>query len=119
MNDFVKFFEIPADDVKRAVAFYEKVFAIKMKVHDWGHEVMAMFPGNIGAISKAEGFKPCENGVLISLDGGNDLSDRLTMVNASGGKVIVDKTKIEADDQGYFAVIMDTEGNRIGLYSDN
>jgi predicted enzyme related to lactoylglutathione lyase len=119
MNNFVKFFEIPANDVKRAADFYQKVFNLQMEVHDWGHEAMAMFPGNIGAISKAEGFKPCDNGVLISLDGGHDLNEKLSGVKSAGGKVVVEKTKIQAENQGYFAVFIDTEGNRIGLYSDN
>lgn len=119
MKNFIKFFEIPAIDVKRAVKFYEAVFGIEIQVHEFGHETMAMFPDNIGSISKAEDFKPCENGVLITFNGGTDLQNRLQLAKSNGGIVVIDKTKIEADNQGYFAVVKDTEGNRIGLYSDN
>ena len=119
MKDFIKFFEIPATDVKRAVDFYQKVFKIEITLHDWGVEKMGMFPDNIGSISQAEGFKPCEHGTLITLNGGEDLSNTMNIVVENGGKEIIPKTKIEAENQGYFAVFLDTEGNRIGLYSDN
>lgn len=119
MKDFIKFFEIPATDVKRAVDFYQKVFEIEIVLHDWGVEKMGMFPDHIGSISQAEGFKPCEHGTLITFDGGTDLSVTMKRVIKNGGKEIIAKTKIEADDRGYFAVFLDSEGNRIGLYSDN
>jgi len=32
------------------------------------------------------------------------------------GKVVIPKTKIEAEGMGYFAVCMDSESNKIGLY---
>lgn len=119
MSNFIKFFEIPAIDVSRAVNFYQTVFNLAINVHEFGHETMAMFPNNIGSISKAEDFKPCENGVLITFDGGSDLKKRLQLVVECGGAIIIDKTKIDAEHTGYFAVVKDTEGNRIGLYSDN
>ncbi len=119
MNDFIKFFEIPATNVERAIKFYATVFDIEIKLCDCGSEKMGMFPGGIGAISQSEGFEPSKNGVLLSLNGGNDLNFVLEKVKLNNGKVIVKKTKIEVDKLGYFAVFQDTEGNRLGLYSDN
>jgi hypothetical protein len=37
-------------------------------------------------------------------------------VEAAGGKIMVPKTQI-SEEYGYMAVIIDTEGNRIGLHS--
>lgn len=36
----------------------------------------------------------------------------------NGGKIIRPKTKIEAEGMGYFALFIDCEGNKLGLYSD-
>ncbi len=36
-----------------------------------------------------------------------------------GGKIIMERTRIEAGDKGYFSLIADSEGNRIGLHSDD
>ena len=33
-----------------------------------------------------------------------------------GGKIIIPKTKIEAENKGYFAVLEDSEGNHVGIY---
>ncbi len=119
MKNFVKFFEIPATDVHRAIKFYQLVFNIEIELCEFGNEKMGMFPEKVGSISQSEGFKPCDQGVLITLNGGNNLDDKLSIVNKNGGSTIIKKTKIGADEFGYFAVFKDTEGNRIGLYSDN
>lgn len=119
MKSLIKFFEIPAVDVERAIKFYKNVFEIEVQFFDWGNEKMGMFPNNEGAISQAAGFKPCEHGVLVSFDAGSDLGIVLERIVENGGSVIVNKTKIEAENKGYFAVFIDSEGNRLGLYSDN
>ncbi len=40
-----------------------------------------------------------------------------TAITRNGGKIIIPKTKIEAEGRGWFAVFADSEGNRIGLYA--
>ena len=62
-------------------------------------------------------FKPSEQGVLISLSCEN-MEEAISFIQAHNGKIIIPKTKIEADNRGYFSVFIDSEGNRIGLYSD-
>jgi len=42
----------------------------------------------------------------------------LDKVEVNGGKVIVSKTA-HADEIGFFALFLDTEGNKIGLHSPN
>jgi uncharacterized protein len=34
------------------------------------------------------------------------------------GKIHTPKTKIEAEGKGFFAIIIDSEGNKIGFYTD-
>jgi len=77
-----------------------------------------MMTGVGGAIVNSGGFhKPSlTDGPLIYLNGNPDLQNVLDKVEAAGGKIIVPKTEI-SPEYGYMAVIIDTEGNRIGLHS--
>lgn len=125
MEAFMKFlinwFDIPAVDINRAVKFYSNVLNLDLEVIDCGDEKMACFPeinGVSGAISQLKGFNPSSDGIQITFDGGEDLSEMLENVISAGGKIIKGKTKIEVEGRGYFALINDSEGNTIGLYSD-
>jgi predicted enzyme related to lactoylglutathione lyase len=118
MKNIISWVEIPASDMKRAVTFYNALLNLELEILDFGEEKMACFPNDEGAISQAPGFTPCENGVLVSLNMGDQLDEALEKVEALGGKVLRTKTKIEAEGRGYFAQFLDTEGNQLGLYGD-
>ncbi len=118
MKKFVSWVEIPAVDFDRAVCFYKNVFEIDLETVDCGFEKMACFPNGEGAISFAKGFKPSKNGVLVSLNTGNDLEGTIERIVKNGGEITTSKTKIEAEGRGYFAVFIDSEGNRMGLYGE-
>lgn len=121
MKQFISFFEIPANDFSRAVTFYETVFGIKLNLCECGEEKMAFFPepesGPRGAISLATGFNPSSDGVLISF-AVTAVSEFLQKVIQSGGRVIIPSTAITAEGEGYFAVFIDSEGNKLGLHSE-
>ena len=120
MSKFISFFEIPAADFNRAIDFYQTVFNITLPVMDCDTEKMAFFNEGekcVGAISWAKDFLPSLNGVLIHFNC-DDLEKTLSVIQSKGGIVVIPKTKIEAEDRGYFAVFTDSEGNRIGLYQD-
>ncbi len=118
MKKLLSWVEVPATNIERAAEFYSKVLNFEIQVMDFGKEKMACFPGGEGAISQATDFIPSENGVLVSFQAGEGLNEVLKIVTENGGKVVQSKTKIEAEGRGYFALIIDTEGNRIGLYED-
>ncbi|MDH6313476.1 putative enzyme related to lactoylglutathione lyase [Parabacteroides sp. PFB2-10] len=123
MKTLVAFFEIPAADFERAVKFYETVFSVKLASMDCGHEKMAFFPEENGLCpgaiswSSAFNFKPSDQGVLLSLNI-ESMEAAIQSVEKGGGRILISKTKIEAENRGYFSVFIDSEGNRVGLYSD-
>jgi predicted enzyme related to lactoylglutathione lyase len=118
MKPLVSWVEIPANDFSRAVDFYQKILDVQFEVMEGEDEKMAFFPSGDGSISQAPDFKPCKDGVLVSLNAGTDLDGTLDRILEQGGSVIQAKTKIQAENRGYFALFMDSEGNRVGLYGD-
>jgi predicted enzyme related to lactoylglutathione lyase len=124
MNTAISWFEIGTNDLDRATKFYETIFQVKLAPLDLENIKMRMFPlddmmtGVGGALVFTNGFhKPSStDGPLIYLNGNPDLQLVLDRVEAAGGKIMVPKTEISAE-YGYMAVIIDSEGNRIGLHS--
>jgi len=118
MRKLISWVEIPATDIDRAVSFYGKVLNLEMEVMDFGKEKMACFPDGEGAIPQSPDFNPSKDGVLVSFDTEKSLDKALKIVIENGGEIVQTKTKIEAEGRGYFALIVDTEGNKVGLYED-
>lgn len=120
MENFVVWFEIPVTDMERAKRFYSEVFKIDIEVKDLGDRPYGFFPmqgyGNSGALVKHMDFQPSAKAATIYLNGGHDLSDPLSRVEAAGGKILVHKTMISRE-MGYYALFLDSEGNRVGLHS--
>ncbi len=118
MRKLISWVEIPVTDIERATKFYSKILNLEFQVMDFGNEKMACFPNGEGAISQAQDFNPSKNGVLVSFDTEKDLNVVLEIVRENGGEIVQSKTKIQAEGRGYFALIIDTEGNKVGLYED-
>jgi uncharacterized protein len=110
--------EIPAVNFDRAVNFYSKLLGVKLEGIDCGTEKMACLPNDAGAISWTSDFKPSKDGVLVSINAENDIDGWIERVKANGGTIDRPKTKIEVEGRGYFALFIDTEGNRLGLYGE-
>ncbi|MCC7051590.1 MAG: VOC family protein [Bacteroidia bacterium] len=119
VKNFITWFEIPAYNHYRAVAFYQYIFGIEITTVELNGYAMGFFPANSGisgAIVTGNGCIPSEVGPLIYLNGGNDLNDVLFKINDAGGRVILGKTFL-SESTGYFALFIDTEGNRLALHS--
>lgn len=119
----ISWFEIPTVDLERAQKFYEQIFQMQMIPLDLENIKMRMFPiadpQNIGGALtyNKEFYKPsATDGILIFLNGNPDLQKVLDRVEPSGGKILVPKTEI-SPEYGFMGIILDTEGNRIGLHS--
>lgn len=122
MSSVINWFDIPATDLDRAARFYETVLAISLIRENMLGARMAIFPAKpgeaTGAIIARDGVTPGTTGSTIYLKAGADLSSALSRVQAAGGKVLHPKTFIK-EGWGYFAIILDSEGNSVGLQSPN
>lgn len=119
--NMINWFEIAVSDFDRAKKFYETIFDIQMSVTEIQGYKMAFFPNEAGIVSGAicygEGYIPSGAGALLYLNANPDVNLVLDRATAAGGRIIVPKTLIGADT-GYYAFIVDTEGNRIALHSE-
>jgi uncharacterized protein len=120
MKNVINWFEIPATDFDRAVAFYEKVFATALKREVMNGANMGVFPcqspATTGCVCQMPELKPGDSGTLIYLDASPDVDTVLSRVKTNGGKVVLDKTLIN-DCIGYIGIFIDTEGNRVGIHA--
>lgn len=60
--------------------------------------------------------KPSQEGVLVYLNANPAMDPILEKIEAEGGRIQLPKTPI-GPDMGYMAFFTDTEGNKIGLHS--
>jgi hypothetical protein len=123
MANVLNWFEIPVNDMERAVKFYCSIFGYEsMYITNMEGFDMAFFPmegeGVGGALVKGEWYKPTQDGSLIYLNGNPDLAAVLDKVEAAGGKVILPKRMIN-EEIGFMGVFIDIEGNRVALHSNN
>ncbi|MFT5142487.1 MAG: putative enzyme related to lactoylglutathione lyase [Rhodothermales bacterium] len=119
LRDYVTWFEIPALDIYRAAGFYNDIYGMTMDITHTSEFVMALFPAKAGiggAVVVGPGCVPSTVGPLIYLNGGPDLNEVLSRVEAAGGRVVMPKTLI-SERAGHFALFIDTEGNRLALHS--
>ncbi len=116
--------EIYVDDMHRAQCFYETVFAIQLidlpTSEDMGELQMKSFPWNndqpniSGALVKMDDIKAGAGGTMVYF-ACEDCALEESRVESAGGKVLQPKMPIGA--YGFCSVVMDTEGNNIGLHS--
>ena len=118
MNNLISIVEISVTDFARAVKFYQTVLGIAIEEMD-GNQ-MGVLPNDEGTVNvvlvKGNDYKPTTDGAVLYLNAGNDLQPMLDKVAQNGGQVIVPKTEI-SPEMGYFALFIDTEGNKLGLHS--
>ncbi|MDF9391702.1 MULTISPECIES: VOC family protein [Methylococcus] len=121
MSNVANWFEIPVKDMARAKAFYQEVLKTTFKDEAMGSYQMAIFasegPAVSGMLIAGEHYEPSQTGAVVYLNGGTDLSQPLQRAVEHGASVLVPKTPIHDGACGYFAQFLDSEGNRVGLYS--
>lgn len=121
----INWFEIPVSDFDRAKKFYETILGYMMTEKMAGNARMGFFEhdrhdeGRGGAIVyDPEFYTPSANGTLIYLNCEPHIQEVLDRVVSSGGKILQNKTAVAVtQDMGYWALILDSEGNRIALHA--
>ena len=120
MNNPIQWLEIATTDIERAKQFYQTVFDLSFEFVEMPDSKMYMFGepeamGSSGCLVHGEGYVPSGHGTVVYFEC-KDLNEELSRVEAAGGKILIPKTDI--GEFGFFAHILDTEGNKIGLHSD-
>jgi predicted enzyme related to lactoylglutathione lyase len=113
-------FEIPASRLDRAQKFYETILGVSLKRETMGGGELAVFPYGgkphaSGALIRHEDCEPSVLGSTVYLNV-SDLRPVLERVIDSGGDTLVPRTELPGG-MGFFAQFIDSEGNRVGLYS--
>jgi len=114
----IVWFEIPADNLERAKAFYGNLFGWKINP----------FPGteDYWHIDTAGGDETPDGGLttrkhaghpITSYIGVDSVSEFAAKVEKLGGKICMPKTTVP--QMGYFAVCQDTENNAFGIWEQN
>lgn len=127
--DKVQHFEIPADDIARARAFYEASFGWKTSEFPMpdGSPYVGLHTGptddknmleekgfiNGGMVQRGGAFPITGPTVAVVVQ---NLDEALEKVKAAGGSIMMDKKDIAG--MGYYAYVKDTEGNTVGVWQD-
>lgn len=121
VKNAIAFFEIPAADFERAVAFYAAILDQPLTLIERTAPLrrFAVFPcaaeGVHGAILHTEGFAPSAQGTRVYLSIAGPLQAVLDRVASAGGRIVIPMTHL--DEACYYAVVEDSEGNFVGLHS--
>ncbi len=122
MKHALNWFEIPSTDFDRAVGFYSTILGEAVR-----KEVIGGMPNGIlpysgddehaigGAVVHDARVKPSQNGSTPYLNCNGKIDAVLARVPKAGGSVLLPRTDIGF---GSIALILDSEGNRIGLHSN-
>lgn len=119
MANTVMHFEIPADDVTRAKAFYEKTFG-------WTIKAFPMPAGQeyFGVTAKKKGEPGIDGGMMKRQMPSQPFMNYITVqsidamskaVQANGGIIVLPKQAI-GQDMGWIAAFKDPENNIVGLH---
>lgn len=115
-------FQIPVTNFDRALKFYEALMGYDLQIMETANFKLGVFQfdpekGAGGCIIQSDGLAPSQKGTLVYLHTGQNLQPYIDRVKEAGGNVFIDKTPL-GPGMGYYGIIDDTEGNRVGLYSD-
>ena len=116
----VGWFEIYVQDMKRAQAFYETTFEVKLSPLPSPIIQMLAFPGGMdgygcpGSLVKMEGKESGGGGTLVYFSC-EDCAVESARAAKNGGEIF--KPKFPIGEYGFISIVIDTEGNMIGLHS--
>jgi predicted enzyme related to lactoylglutathione lyase len=116
----VGWFELYVQDIERAKAFYQNTFQVTLErlespdIELWAFPMKMETPGASGAIVKMNGKDSGAGGTLVYFSCA-DCAVQASRAAQNGGQI--QKEKMSIGDYGFIALVLDTEGNMIGLHS--
>lgn len=119
-NNPVGWFEIYVNDMARAKAFYEAVFATKLELltaeglEMWAFPMSSEGTGAAGSLVRMEGCPAGGNSTIVYFSC-EDCGYEESLAASNGGQVF--KPKFSIGQYGFISLVADTEGNVIGLHS--
>ena len=111
--------DIPVIYLDRALAFYSEIsgeLVQKTDEHGFAFGLLPHQEDNVsGCLCVIPGRKPSRDGVLVYLNVEGRLAAAVEAARALGQEILMEKEQV--GPYGHRAVILDTEGNAIALYS--
>lgn len=120
MKNPIAWFEIYVQDMGRAKAFYESVFGVRLSrigapdIEMWGFPMDSNAYGTSGSLVRMPGVASGGNSVLVYFSC-EDCAVEAARAAGSGGRI--EREKMSIGQYGFIALVIDTEGNLIGLHS--
>ena len=115
----VTWFEIPTADLDRATKFYETVLDLQLIPYN-SPDPCKVFPrgeeGVSGCLVQRASSKPTADGSTVYLNADGKLDVSVHRAKELGATITVPRTAIPGGF-GYFACLIDSEGNHVGLHS--
>mgnify|MGYP003624761922 CR=1 FL=1 len=121
--------EISVTDMNRAVSFYQKHFGLTFKhevMNDMEMSIAETFnlgkeTVNIGdpsfALLKHDMMVPSRDGSTVYLHLSLTLNDKVNEIQKAGVEILLPPMPIKDGECGYIAIFVDSEGNKVGLWS--
>ncbi len=116
----VGWFEIYVQDMARARAFYESMLQLKLEqlpmpeIEMWSFPMDMTRTGASGSLVKVNGVASGGNSTVIYFSCADCAIEEARVVPAGGR---VQRGKISIGEYGFVSMVLDTEGNLIGLHS--
>ena len=123
-QNVIVWFDVPTEDFDRAKRFYEEVLGHEINTDESTGMKLGLFAmaGKMGVggglVPPDPMYKPAEegsHGVRVYFDVNERIDDALEKAELNGGSIVRPKFWLEM--AGWLAVIRDTEGNEVGLWS--
>ena len=122
MKSAITWFEIPTANLAKSKAFYESVLACKLRPEDMGPSQGAVFPyegdAAVGGalLCGPTATTPGATGALVYLDASPLLDAAVDRALAAGASLTCPRVALPPG-MGFYAHIIDLDGNRVGLHA--
>lgn len=108
-------FELPADDIERAIGFYTGVFGWSITKWDGPEPYYLISTGDEAepGINGGMGLRSPHNQAVVDTVGVENVDECVAKITALGGTIVMPKVPIPT--VGWLAYFKDTEGNTFGI----